>query len=397
MSRSEHTTRRPPANRKRERKGRNWFRLPVSPLRLATVVAVPFWAFLCLTDLLRAYGLSNTLPEALFAPISTRLVHHAALCAVSILMYWGALIIGFRPGRRLAAIGIQIVLALSFGFLSRPLFFASWIATEKAFTTSIFLQHFYELEALQLSSWLMVGAQNVIAYGFGLALMVCVTMYLRLRDEKLRAATLRSQWMSSRLRALRMQLNPHFLFNTLHTILALIGKEPAVAKTMLLRLSDLLRRVLEEGDSDQIPLSREIEFARNYLDIQSLRFKDRLTVSVEIDSNTRRALVPTMILQPIIENALVHGVSNNSDPTEVSITARRQDSWLEIAVGNTARGERSEPAGERHGIGIKNTRQRLETMFGEDYLFEAFREGGAKFVTRMRFPYVEAPLKSLAA
>lgn len=397
MSRNEHTTRTPPANRKRGRRGRNWFRLPVSPLRLATLVALPFWAFFCITDLLRAYGLSTTLPEALFAPISTRLVYHIALCSVSILMYWATLIIGFRAGRRLAAIAVQLVLALFFGFVSRPLFFATWIATDPTFTSSIYLQHFLELEALQLSSWLMVGAQNVIAYGFGLALIVCVTMYLRLRDEKLYAATLRTQWMSSRLRALRMQLNPHFLFNTMHTILALIGKEPAVAKTMLLRLSDLLRRVLEEGESDQIPLSREIEFARNYLDIQSLRFKDRLTVAVEIDSDTRGALVPTMILQPIIENALVHGVSNNSEPAEVSITARRQDSWLELAVGNTAAGNLPEPAGERHGIGINNTRQRLETMFGENYLFEAFREGGTKFVTRMRFPYVEASLKSLAA
>ncbi len=382
---------------RQRRRNRYWFRLPVSPLRLATVVAIPFWVFLCITDLLRAYGLSNTLPDALFAPLATRLTYHTALCALTILLYWATLAFGFRRGRRVPAAGIQILLALIFGFVSRPLFFATWIATDSSFSTSIYLQYFYELEAMQVSSWLMVGAQNVIAYGFGLTLMICVTMYLRLRDEKLRAATLRSQWMSSRLRALRMQLNPHFLFNTLHTILALIGREPAVAKNMLLRLSDLLRRVLEEGESEQIPLSREIEFARNYLDIQRLRFKGRLTVEVDVASDARGALVPTMILQPIIENALIHGVSKNADPAEVSIRARRQGNWLELAVGNSAGGEPPHPQDSSHGIGISNTKQRLETMFGEDYLLEAFREGGTHFVTRIRFPYVEASAKSLAA
>ncbi len=211
-----------------------------------------------------------------------------------------------------------------------------------------------------------------------------VGMYLALHYSNLRTSLA-----EARLAALRAQLNPHFLFNTLNAIstLALKGDQPAVTETIG-RLSGLLRAALDEH-TEEIALTREMEFLDDYVAIQRIRFADRLCVEKHIADDTLDGLVPTMILQPIVENAIKHGVNAQRGPGHVDVSAVRNNGSLVIEVRDTGPGFRSSdlPA----GIGLANTRARLEQLYGSRYLFEygSRPEGGAS--VRISIPFHERP------
>jgi signal transduction histidine kinase len=208
-----------------------------------------------------------------------------------------------------------------------------------------------------------------------------------LRDERLRNAQLESQLAQTQLQVLRMQLQPHFLFNTLNAISALALADPQQAKLMIARLSDFLRLTLEERHAQQVPLSRELHFLESYLGIQQVRFRDRLVTHVDI-GDAGRALVPSLILQPLVENALRHGLLAKSDGGALRIVAQRVGEDLQLSVEDDGLG--LPPAGTVEGIGLSNTRQRLRAMFGERASMDlAAREQGGTRVA-LRFPFVES-------
>jgi two-component system, LytTR family, sensor kinase len=207
-----------------------------------------------------------------------------------------------------------------------------------------------------------------------------VGMYLALHYSNLRTSLA-----EARLAALRAQLNPHFLFNTLNAIstLALKGDQPAVTETIG-RLSGLLRAALDEH-TEEISLTREMEFLEDYVAIQRIRFADRLCVETQLADDTLDGLVPTMILQPIVENAIKHGVNAQRGPGHVSVSAVRNNGSLVIEVRDTGPGFRS--ADTHAGIGLTNTRARLEQLYGSRYLFEygSRLEGGASVLISIPF------------
>jgi two-component sensor histidine kinase len=209
---------------------------------------------------------------------------------------------------------------------------------------------------------------------------VIVGMFLTLHHSNLRTSLA-----EARLAALRAQLNPHFLFNTLNAIstLALKGDQSAVTE-MLARLSGLLRAALEEH-TEEIPLARELEFFDDYVAIQQVRFADRLSVEKAIAPDTLQGLVPTMILQPIIENAIKHGVNAQRGVGHVNLSVARKNGSLVIEVRDSGPGFR-QPA-LHDGIGLANTRARLEQLYGSDYRFEygSARGGGAS--VRITVPF----------
>ena len=207
------------------------------------------------------------------------------------------------------------------------------------------------------------------------------------RARELAATQLAADLSRARLEALRAQLNPHFLFNTLNTIsvLARSGDRDAVVR-MLASLSDLLRVALDRDLPHEIPLEREIAFLEGYLEIQSTRFSDRLTVRREIDPDTLGALVPSLVLQPLVENAVQHGVASRPGPGSVRIAARRSGERLRLEVHDSGRGfaaahdeARAEARAGRNGIGLDNTRARLAQFYGDAHAFESGNspEGGA--------------------
>ena len=211
--------------------------------------------------------------------------------------------------------------------------------------------------------------------------------YQRSRERELQASALATELVRTRLEVLRMQLNPHFLFNTLHTISALIHENPDDADRIVARLSELLRVSLEQSDSQEVPLRQELIFLERYLQIEQTRFQDRLAVQMEIESGLDNVLVPSLILQPLVENAIRHGIEPREDTGRVKIAARRLDGMLELKVSDNGPGlSEAEVAPRREGVGLSNTRSRLSHLYGADHRFELTPASGGGLEARLLIP-----------
>jgi sensor histidine kinase YesM len=210
----------------------------------------------------------------------------------------------------------------------------------------------------------------------------------RLRAEEVRASELEAQLAQAQLSALKMQLHPHFLFNTLHSISALLHEDAEAADHMVARLGDFLRLTLENSDSHEVTLEQELEFLRCYLDIELTRFQDRLRVEFKIAPGTLDALTPNLILQPLVENAIRHGIAHRMDPGCVEIRSEQRGDTLHIEVRDDGPGF----ASNTQGIGLSNTRARLERLYGFGYLLELSNgtQGGAVVTLEIPFRRREA-------
>jgi two-component system, LytTR family, sensor kinase len=244
---------------------------------------------------------------------------------------------------------------------------------------------------------------NVVTYWAALGAYYALDFHRRVREGEMRAARLEADLHEARLDALRMELNPHFLFNTLNTIAALVerGQQwPAV--TMLARLGDLLRTTLEKGSDPEVPLERELEFLEIYLEIVATRFSDRLSVETAVAPEARGVLVPTLILQPLVENAVRHGIARRPGRGRIRIGAREVVGGLELTVVDYAENGAAYAAGHgaeagqeqppengarpstlRAGIGLDNTRRRLAQLYGgaARLRLEPLPGGGGTIVT----------------
>lgn len=197
-----------------------------------------------------------------------------------------------------------------------------------------------------------------------------VSYYRRYQGEQQTAAELRSQLAEAQLQSLKMQLQPHFLFNTLNAISVLVKKEPALAQTMIVRLSDCLRMTLERGTTNEVTLEQELEFLNAYLSIEQVRFGDRLTVTNAIDERALPLFVPTFILQPLAENSIRHGIAKRSGEGTIHITAAVRSGMLILEVQDgAARRRKISAAAEGFGVGLANTRQRLQQLYGNGATF----------------------------
>ena len=187
--------------------------------------------------------------------------------------------------------------------------------------------------------------------------------YRRSQERERRALELAASLAQAKLQALRMQLQPHFLFNTLNAISTLVHRDAAAADEMIGNLSDFLRLTLENADRPELPLGEELEFVRCYLAIEQVRFGDRLRVDYDVPAELRSVAVPTLILQPLVENALRHGLEPQTGGGTLRIEARRMGDSLQISVIDNGRGLPAQPP-QRTGIGVANTRERLRERFG---------------------------------
>jgi hypothetical protein len=187
----------------------------------------------------------------------------------------------------------------------------------------------------------------------------------KLRKQEMENVEFQRALAASELQALKMQLHPHFLFNTLHGISTLIDTDQASAKEMVVRLSSLLRGTLEHSSSDLIPLSEELKFVREYLDLEAMRLGTRLNVEWSIDADTGPALVPQLILQPLVENAVRHGIASSRDGGWVEIAAKKRARTLELGIRNSIAGKRTPGL----GVGLRNTEARLRYLYSDEATF----------------------------
>jgi two-component system LytT family sensor kinase len=236
-----------------------------------------------------------------------------------------------------------------------------------------------------LGIWAVFG---LLLYAAPASVGVALDYHRRLRERELTASRLESQLIEARLNALRMQLQPHFLFNALNSVSMLVRQgESATAVRMVARLSDLLRYVLDGGGDSTVPLREEIDFVGRYLEIEQLRFGDRLHVVIDVEESVMDTAVPGLLLQPLVENAVRHAVAARSAATTIELTVRSTEGALEIRLRDDGPGL---PDGfytaDMEGIGLSNTRSRLAWTYGDTAGFTVSPADGGGTEVRLRLP-----------
>jgi two-component system LytT family sensor kinase len=227
--------------------------------------------------------------------------------------------------------------------------------------------------------------QELIFYCVVLAAYHAVDYYDKFREHERTAMRLEVSLAEARLHALDLQLRPHFLFNTLNSISALVRvARQQEATAMIAGLSELLRYSLEHSGDQQVPLASELAITERYLEIERLRFADRMTYEIDVDDDVRSACVPTLLLQPLVENAIRHGIATAVARGRITIRAYRDDGWLRIEIFNTG----TLASDRREGVGLRNTLERLRHLYGERHSFALRTEMGGVLAT------IQLPWKS---
>jgi sensor histidine kinase YesM len=231
--------------------------------------------------------------------------------------------------------------------------------------------------------------------GIGIYLLIALmsyafSYYRRYREGQLRTLQLEAQLSQAQLHALKMQLHPHFLFNTLHSISALLNKDTEAARKMITRLGDFLRLTLENSGSQEVTLQQEMEFLSCYLEIERIRFQNRLITRMDVAQPTLVAKVPNLILQPIVENAIRHGIAPRSTPGLIEIEAKQRNGTLRIQVRDNGPGlskHRTSDVLFKKGLGLANTESRLERLYGAAHLFDLSNNPDGGLIVTLEIPF----------
>jgi sensor histidine kinase YesM len=219
-------------------------------------------------------------------------------------------------------------------------------------------------EYVYAGNWIFQLLFAVTVYGTVVGLSLTAQAWRRERDRDRREAELMLVAREAELGAIRAQFQPHFVLNALNSLLALIDKDPALARTMVVRLADVMKSVFDRMDVPAVPLERELDLVKAYLDVERIRFGARLSAAFEIEDAARGVLVPPFLLQPIVENAVKHGIAPNAAPGVVRVSANVHNGRLDLEVRDSGTGAASPPGS---GRGLALTRRRLETVYHDTY------------------------------
>jgi len=245
---------------------------------------------------------------------------------------------------------------------------------------------FFQRQIFEQLDW------TLMVYAVIVGVSHAIAFFHESQQRKVRAAQLETQVMEARLKTLEAELHPHFLFNTLHAISTLVHRDPESAYRMISRLSDLLRITFDRSGAAKVTLKEEIDFLQKYLDIEQTRFQDRLRVSVTIDPEGLDGEVPRMILQPLVENAIKHGIAGRHGGDHVHIAAGRNGDRLWMQVRDNGGGLQIRTLKAlRTGVGLSNTRARLDCLYGRLYRLEfSDRDGGLSVLVEIPFQRIAA-------
>jgi two-component system, LytTR family, sensor kinase len=235
--------------------------------------------------------------------------------------------------------------------------------------------------------YLMELPLQAIAYSVMVLAILAVDGFREAHERQVRAARLESSLAQAQLRNLRLQLQPHFLFNALNTISSTMYRDPAAADEMIAQLAELLRASLHTAQTDEVALEAELAILDQYLGIMRARFGDRLLVRLAIDAGVRSARVPSMVLQPLVENAIRHGNASRAGCGAVEVRARREDDDLVLEVEDDGPGSEAALEESAWGVGLTATRDRLRLLYGDGQRFDAGYGAAGGFLVRARFPF----------
>ena len=337
-----------------------------------------FWVYVTLSNVMYANNMQASLSvmniHHVFASWDARVIQHLVLYPLFILSMRRALRTGWQPLWR--TLPLQLLCALGFAVIASPALVLGEYLTGMTHGGNPMIHDSMQKEwgswsgfvTHEVPIWLASITSFLVTYGFGLALVTGFAFYQRLRDSELRSAALERALTQAHLAALRMQLSPHTLFNLLHTIRGQITWDPPAAQAMVVQLGDLLRRLLSAGEREFSRLVDELQFVTLYLELQQKRFADRLTIRVPLREDVAPAWVPSLILQPLVENAVVHGLAGHEGPVTIRVEAYVSGERLVLRVLNTIAPGR---AAGLPGIGLTNVRERLEVQFAAGATFTA--------------------------
>ena len=334
-------------------------------LRFSTLLLIltSFWIYVTISNVLYANSMQASVAsftdKQIFAPWSARVLQHLIIYPVFILCVWASLRIGWNSLWR--TLPLQLLLACAFSALPNfAMIAADHLQSRELWQNKPVMVIFIWGDASDRAIWLASATSFFLTYGFGVALATGFKLYQRFRDSELRFSAMERAWSTARLSALRMQLSPHTLFNLLNTIRGQITWEPAMAQSMVVQLADLLRQLLNAGETEFSRLRDELKFVRLYLELQQKRFVDRLIISLPENDALPLTWVPSLILQPLIENAVVHGLAGSRDPVSIRVETTVDNDNLILRVMNTYAPPSND---EHHGIGLRNVSERLAVHF----------------------------------
>jgi sensor histidine kinase YesM len=277
---------------------------------------------------------------------------------------------------------VHFVASLLLGFATRVVRDLAFVVFASDYTTD------FSFTKLLLSVYYFFDYGAMMYF---LILLIAYTMnyYRRFRENELKATRLQAQLAQAQLQALKMQLQPHFLFNTLHSISALVHRDPVAADKMLARLGDFLRLTLDSVGAQEVSLQQELEFLRSYLEIERIRFRDRLSIEMNIESETLEARLPNLILQPIVENAIKHGIAPRTAAGRIEIVAKRLDGTLQVRVTDNGAGLPPNGHGSvvKEGVGLANTQTRLQQVYGSDYRLDMTNHPAGGLRVTLEIPF----------
>ena len=352
-----------------------------------------FWIYVALTNVLWGTSMQASLATIgvthVFAPWNTRLVQHLILYPALIGCMWISRRIGWRPFWR--TIPLQLTCGLAFSALANPVMdVAEWFVVGMSSWQHMGLSSLLTIDddypGQQGFLWVASVASFLINYVFCLALLAGFEFYRRYRDSQVRSEALERSLSAAHLAALRMQLSPHTYFNLLHTIRGHVTWDPEVAQSMIVQLGDLMRRALQAGEHELSPLNDELDFVRLYLELQQRRFADRLIVVVPDLEMSPAVWVPSLILQPLVENAVVHGLADPQATVIIRVEVMADSETLILRVVNSLTSEAADANTEQPGIGLKNVRERLAIQFGGRAAFRSGPGDDSDWVAEIRLP-----------
>lgn len=354
------------------------------------LIVALYWSYVTLSNVLYAHSFSITLADTdadnLFAPWPPRVLQHLILLVPLLLCVRLSLRIGWQP--LLTRLPAQAALAVSFAALPHWVLGASlWVTKSLTGHIAAPKPRLPSPELPEFAIWTASGTNFLLQYGFGLALVTGFALYQRYRDAELQVAALEKQTNAARLSALRMQLSPHTLFNLLNTIRGQIGFDPVAAQQLVVQLSDLLRKLLNAGEREFSTLRDELRFAELYLSLQRSRFEDRLRFELPPADSIPDVWVPSLILQPLVENAVVHGLAGHERPVLVQLALQVDAEQLTLQVTNDI-GHEADP--HAPGIGLRNVRERLQAHFGTRATFTAGPIDGNRWRATLSLPAVRS-------
>lgn len=224
---------------------------------------------------------------------------------------------------------------------------------------------------------------NMLIYFAILAVAQTLDFNKRLREQERETSSLQVDLISARFDQLRAQLQPHFLFNTLSAITTFVDRDPQTAKKMIVRLSDLLRVVVDQPSTKTRRLEEELEFLRKYVDIQATRFGDRFVFREEVEMEAMKVQIPFLLFQPLVENSIKYGVGETTERCEVKLSVQLDGSWIRATISDTGPGMQLDPIVE--GVGLQNTRSRIAHLYGEEFEFHV-ENGDPGFVVKIALP-----------